>query len=586
MEADGVVEILKMCKAKGKPVGILDGDDDTSAITKARREVDCTIEKASDKCHLMKNCGKQLHNIKSSHPELTNSVMNYFQKNFKYMVSQNEGNVEGIVKGKKAVVEHAFGVHTYCDSSWCGYLQDPTKFKHKGIPGGADLKSPDLKRAVEDIYDIDPEKLAFLGSSQQNENTNSVIGSKAPKRLHYGSSNSIVHRVQAAVLQKNEGYTYVPKLLEKLCMSPGRSTEKRAQKLDHARIKKSIKDATPKAKLRRQILKSQRNKVDFFDEIQEGVTYKSNMMLKPTEQDEYNEIPPVMEAPTFADCPITNNLDNFTPVFFDLETTSLERDADILQIAAVTSDKQFNEYMVPRHKQIKQSASNTHKITYKYGVLKVDKKPVDAVFPEDGLNNFLDFICSVDNPVLIGHNIKLFDCPVLHNKLDGDLWSRFKPKVIGYVDTLPVFKETFPGQPSYSESELVKSLLKHGYDAHNAMADVIALQELCQLVGMQTMKKHAFSLDYVTESMAHNKKVKINVDTFSKLVQSKVCSAYMANKMASSGLKYGHLTYQVKENGYDGLEALLKKETHENKPRATNDKRVIKKLFDHIHASL
>ncbi len=586
MEADGVVELLKRCKARGKPIHILDGDDDTSAITKVRREVDCNIEKVSDKGHLVKNLGKQLQSIKSSHPELTHSVIKYLQKNFKYMVSQNQGNVEGIIKGKKAVVDHAFGIHTNCDSSWCGYLQNPSKFKHKGIPGGADLKSTDLKKAVETIYDVDPKILAFLGSSQGNESLNGSVGSKAQKRVHYGGSNSFKYRANSGMLQKNEGYQYVPNLMEWLCLSPNRSTNKRARKLDALGRKRKVIDALPKTKRRRQMLKAQRSSQDFSEEIQEGVTYKSNMMIKEPEQVEESEVPPVMEKPTEAEYPIESIPDDISLIFFDFETTGLERDSDILQIAAKSTDKVFDIYMVPKHKKISQGASKTNKIAYKYGVLKVNGQPVDAVFPEVGLKHFVEFICSFNNPVLVGHNVKNFDCLVLHNKLDGELLAQIQNKEVAYVDTCEVFKDAFPGRESYKQCDLVMSLLKHNYDAHNALADVTALQELCGLVSIDVMKKHAFSIDYIMKTMEYDEKVKANNATLSHLVISKACSKDMAKRIASSGLAYGHLKFQVRENGYDGLEALLKKQTSQDKPRVTKERRVIKKLFDKIFAAL
>ncbi len=325
---------------------------------------------------------------------------------------------------------------------------------------------------------------------------------------------------------------------------------------------------------------------EISEEIQEGVTYKSNMMIKEPEQVEESEVPPVMEKPTEAEFPVENIPDDISLIFFDFETTGLERDSDILQIAAKSTEKEFDIYMVPRHKKIRQGASKTNKITYKYGVLKVNGQPVDAVFPEIGLKRFVEFICSFNNPVLVGHNVKNFDCLVLHNKLDGELLARFQDKEVAYVDTCDVFKDAFPGRESYKQCDLVMSLLKHSYDAHNALADVTALQELCGLVSIDVMKKHAFSIDYIMKTMEYDDKVKANNATLSHLVISKACSKDMAKRIASSGLAYGHLKFQVRENGYDGLEALLKKQTSQDKPRVTKERRIIKKLFDKIFAAL
>lgn len=58
-------------------------------------------------------------------------------------------------------------------------------------------------------YQDQAEKLANMRSTQGNESMNNLITTKAPKRLHYSGSDSLDFRVASAVLQKNEGHTYV-----------------------------------------------------------------------------------------------------------------------------------------------------------------------------------------------------------------------------------------------------------------------------------------------------------------------------------------------------------------------------------------
>ena len=50
--------------------------------------------------------------------------------------------------------------------------------------------------------------------------------------------------------------------------------------------------------------------------------------------------------------------------------------------------------------------------------------------------------------------------------------------VTRFVDTLPLFKLAYPGRTSYRQESLVQDLLKTQYDAHNASADMAALQQL------------------------------------------------------------------------------------------------------------
>ena len=66
------------------------------------------------------------------------------------MLQQNQGKPEKIVTGLKAVVEHMFGNHTYCQS-WCGYLKDPDKYKHGNLPYGKDLSNEALCVALSEI---------------------------------------------------------------------------------------------------------------------------------------------------------------------------------------------------------------------------------------------------------------------------------------------------------------------------------------------------------------------------------------------------------------------------------------------------
>ncbi len=359
MESDIIVELLKQCKDKGKPVGTYIGDDDTSTICRARREVDSEIEKASDKTHVTKNLGKHLYEIKGDHRELTRSVITYLQRNFKFMLAQNAGNLDEIKKGLKACVEHPFGQHQNC-GEWCGYLKDPDSFKHSGIPGGKDLKSAALKKDLERVFDLPPEKLVSMGSTQPNESLNGSIGSKAQKRVYHGDSNSVVYRIKSGVLQKNEGHGYPATLNVMLGMSPSRGLLKRAHHLDIKAAKKRKYQATPKFKFARNLAKRQRNEDELSKEAREGDTYKSNIGMDHPELDtpsaEPTEIPAKLCKPLGANypCPFPRDTEQtVTFVFFDLETSSLERTSDILQIGAVVDvpiKRQFSTYMVPSQK--------------------------------------------------------------------------------------------------------------------------------------------------------------------------------------------------------------------------------------------
>lgn len=80
---------------------------------------------------------------------------------------------------------------------------------------------PHLTRSKKDLEKLflgnlmnQAKKLANLSGSQANESLNNTIASKAPKAKHYSASASqnYMYRVGTAVLQKNEGYSYVSKV--------------------------------------------------------------------------------------------------------------------------------------------------------------------------------------------------------------------------------------------------------------------------------------------------------------------------------------------------------------------------------------
>ena len=70
-------------------------------------------------------------------------------------------------------------------------------------------------------------------------------------------------------------------------------------------------------------------------------------------------------------------------------------------------------------------------------------QPVESFSIHDALRTFTGFIEGLPgaNAILIGHNIKTFDCLVLMNTLTAcHLDQRFSKKVTRYLDTLQMFK--------------------------------------------------------------------------------------------------------------------------------------------------
>lgn len=67
---------------------------------------------------------------------------------------------------------------------WC--KSDKTNYKPKNLPYGKPLSDQSLRVALESLmnkYTQKADELVDLGSTQNNENFNHMVASKAPKRL-------------------------------------------------------------------------------------------------------------------------------------------------------------------------------------------------------------------------------------------------------------------------------------------------------------------------------------------------------------------------------------------------------------------
>ena len=195
-------------------------------------------------------------------------------------------------------------------------------------------------------------------------------------------------------------------------------------------------------------------------------------------------------------------------VLFDLETTSLDRDSDICQIAALpvtqTSEyKMFSCYLVPtievslsatqvNHLQIKET-KNKERILTKCGV------KVEALKYKDGLLSFYHYLKQLREAehdkqiVLTAHYGKGFDFPVLRNAFNK-ISVTLAELNIKCADTLLILramqKENHPVLSSrespkvtkqgisLSQENIYETLFKERYSAHDAVEDVRALNRI------------------------------------------------------------------------------------------------------------
>lgn len=535
MEPDMIVEMLQHAKSSDAPVATLIGDDDCTAFKRAREEVNSTIEKVSDKNHMKKNLSNKLYKLKTKYPkELSVKTINALLKSFSYMIAQNTGNIYAIKENLESVVLHQFGEHDDC-GNWCSFKGNPTG-KHKNLPWGLDLSNNSLKNDLMSIFKtLDAEKLSKLGSSNVNESFNNILRSKAPKDKHYSESSSLAHRLSAAVCQKNEGYDYVAKVHQNLGLSPGNSTVSRANIMNKEVKRKKIMCKEKKYKRRRILLKVERLEETKTCEVREGDTYATDIMEKSAADLCTEEIPAVERKPQTCIC-------------FDLETTGLSRHSSIVQIAASNGSSSFSRYITPLSCNISSEASKVTGITFDGKTMCNQGKEVIHHHPVNAFLDFISFLSENGKGVyLAAHNCRNFDAVILFNQLHlYNLWGEFCKTVIGFSDTLPMFKIMYPNfLKNYKQETLVESLLNVTYDAHNAEKDVEVLQRLVFEKGNVEILISEQCFFY--SSQLSPKGVVPTKHSLSSLVSKTVISKHICGKIQKAGLGYMHISWHSKE---------------------------------------
>ncbi|RVE71509.1 hypothetical protein OJAV_G00052520 [Oryzias javanicus] len=145
-------------------------------------------------------------------------------------------------------------------------------------------------------------------------------------------------------------------------------------------------------------------------------------------------------------------------VFFDLETTGLGPNCEIIQLAAVSGGHSLNLYVVPRARIERGAAKVTE---FK------SPRPAGAA-------------------------------------------RTVRSSVSACVDTLPLAREVLSERnlQSFSQEKLVRELLGVNYKAHDALEDVRALQMLYAFIQptAEQVRRHTFTLDSLEKKTAFSTK--------------------------------------------------------------------------------
>ncbi|MEW8547717.1 MAG: 3'-5' exonuclease [Candidatus Thiodiazotropha sp.] len=274
-------------------------------------------------------------------------------------------------------------------------------------------------------------------------------------------------------------------------------------------------------------------KTEKTKELREGVTYEPGCCLASNNDTDENKsicnpkVPPTIEKIATV------------KVFFDIETTSLASDCDIVQLSAKHGSSIFDAYIMPS-KPISKHASEVTGLTLVNNTLCHKGRQVSAKAPAIGLHEFLSWLDEIGKPVIMyGHNCKVFDCPRLLKHLKTHkLIGAFSEKVIGFVDTLPLCKALFPEFTCYKQEFLISKCTGISYEAHNSRADVCGLYSLIEKVSpvMSVDLNYSFTTKFAVESLAYSLQTEKRMSSLEPLLTKNAISKAMAKKAAGSGL--------------------------------------------------
>ena len=592
MESNVAVELFNEAVKNGVSYSSYVGDDDTTTESRLKTLVNYEIEKFSDINHSTRTLGSRLYTHKGKVKGLTPTVIAYIQKCFTYCVNQNKNDPISLLAGLNAIVPHAFGNHQAC-STWCKHNADPDNYCHTDLPGGKDLSGNDLRVCLEDalspfLTEEAAKKLAPVGSSQRNECLNSIIGTKALKTRHYGDSESADFRTSAGIAQFNEGYSYITAAGNELGITVSNTTQQYVRSMEKKRAADSKRKKQKAFKKSRKNKKKRKTRKTHSMEAQEGATYETGIGLQEDdgvtngtlndlrasltreEFHKYSEYTIASQTSTTTNtvCQVKNEM------IFDLETTGLDRNAEILQIACIRPDSSvcFERYLLPDTRTVADSATKIHGISVQYKdggkIMQKNGQNLRATGQRQGLTEFVAFLekylQKTDGAIsLIAHNGERFDFRVLINSLSRyNLLESFMRLDVLFIDSLKVAAQEMKlkdspihGLKSKSLSSLYEALFGETFDAHDARDDVKALARIL----FDSNLKVASSSEGLSVHAVGCRDFKRRMDLASdsnarkSTLQNLKVSDGMKDKLAKAGLKMNILEGIYQAGGSRGL---------------------------------
>jgi len=156
-------------------------------------------------------------------------------------------------------------------------------------------------------------------------------------------------------------------------------------------------------------------------------------------------------------------------IYYDIETTGLENESRIIEIAAYREDTNtyFHELINPGC-PIPPESTKIHKIT--------DKDVKNALNISQVLQEFNEF-CKHKDMILVAHNNDKFDKIILQHEYNR---SNIEMPMFQYMDTLKIARTLEPNLPSHTLTSLASHYKIDSGEAHQAMTDISNMYKVYQ----------------------------------------------------------------------------------------------------------
>lgn len=219
-------------------------------------------------------------------------------------------------------------------------------------------------------------------------------------------------------------------------------------------------------------------------------------------------------------------------------------------------------------------------------------KVVESSTISTALDGFLEFLKAAGHNIyLTGHNIKTFDCHILINTLKSvGKTEELKKCVEGFVDTRLLFKINNPDLKSFSQVNLIKTLMNCSYDAHDALEDVIYLQKLLDFTNIRIADPKFSTATFTVQTayFSHDQIIltKLNLPSLREFIDQKVISIGIAHKIASSNLNKSSLLLAFSRGQEEGIRQLFSEECCNQGPRVTKSSKIITAVSNFIKQHL